>query len=344
MRISPWPRADSPGAGSSIDIELSREMRCSNSEMRSQLSSPCQLNSPADGDGTLPGDCDAQLSPWRRSPSDLERLSPVSQLLLTSRPGQLHRHFAILRHAAADEGGSSSAHHTSQIGSEFMGADEPVTGGCGSEDVPVGRACSGLSSPGDASPMLGGSRDHQSMSPRPPPVLVPVRTLLPNESRGLTLTPLPRYRTAVRASRAEPTPSGLGSGQAHPWHRYAGAACEPGGVTSPGAASSCGSPCCSFRRATSDPINTTNGLSAGIGGSLGGRVLPHMRPVLADCRRSYTHSAAARAATPSLMHMGLAPSESPRADALESRRATTGNATVELHWDGPDLLAPPNGD
>ena len=39
-------------------------------------------------------DCDMASTECRRSPSDLERLSPVSQLLLASRPGHLHRHLA----------------------------------------------------------------------------------------------------------------------------------------------------------------------------------------------------------------------------------------------------------
>ena len=76
LRVSPWlrsgeswPRADSP-TGSPVDAEVARELH------RSSRGSPCGgIGSP-----TL-DDCEVDRA-IRQSPSDHERLSPISQMLL----------------------------------------------------------------------------------------------------------------------------------------------------------------------------------------------------------------------------------------------------------------------
>jgi hypothetical protein len=89
LRASPWPRVDSPG-NLSVDADLAT--RGSTSGM------PSGLASPAMDEATR---CEYVSEPWRRSPSDNERLSPVSQMLLCGRPGMLQRHLAL-----------SGAHHS----------------------------------------------------------------------------------------------------------------------------------------------------------------------------------------------------------------------------------------
>jgi hypothetical protein len=65
----------------------------------------------------------------RRSPSDHERLSPVSQLLLSSRPGLLQRHLAALRPQAQGGGGAGTVPCCSDLGA----APPASVCGCGSD-------------------------------------------------------------------------------------------------------------------------------------------------------------------------------------------------------------------
>lgn len=153
LRVSPWPREDSPTCGfGSLDIDLPQDMRSSIAsspyeEHSAALLRDCEMpgrdlrgvrGAHAPGAHALvtqspgariasstrpsshalhacprPSSSTCAVSPWRRSPSDAERLSPVSQLLLSSRPGLLQRHLAVLRHGAGSSGESSpgvSAH------------------------------------------------------------------------------------------------------------------------------------------------------------------------------------------------------------------------------------------
>ena len=93
---------------SPIDIDLAQH----------QLASPGARSAtpPATGSPCPPStedqNADFEMSAQHcRSPTDLERLSPVSHLLLCSRPGQLQRHLAVPRaHPAGDVTGVTATH------------------------------------------------------------------------------------------------------------------------------------------------------------------------------------------------------------------------------------------
>ena len=126
LRASPWPRVDSPG-NLSVDADLAT--RGSTSGI------PSGLASPAMDEATR---CEYVSEPWRRSPSDNERLSPVSQMLLCGRPGMLQRHLAAIRwESSGTMGGGdgtvmamSGAHHSATHGPLYMsGAHHSATHG-----------------------------------------------------------------------------------------------------------------------------------------------------------------------------------------------------------------------
>ena len=82
-------REDSP-----IDIELPQHVLYSPGP---RSATPGNGSPAPPEDASQAVDLDMSSQAYRRSPSDLERLSPVSQLLLCSRPGLLHRHLAVPR-------------------------------------------------------------------------------------------------------------------------------------------------------------------------------------------------------------------------------------------------------
>ena len=112
LRVS---RGNSP-----IDVELPQHLAYS-------PATPSRTASPSIDEHGL---SDAAAAQHRSSPTDNERLSPVSQLLLCSRPGLLQRHLAVIHpHGGVEvDGGApgsgpgcSSAHATTEAHDQLHG-------------------------------------------------------------------------------------------------------------------------------------------------------------------------------------------------------------------------------
>ena len=173
-RVSPWPRIDSP-IDSPIDVDISSPSACE--------------------DPRMSGEHEAfsfRLSPYvaRRSPSDLERLSPVSQLLLCGRPGLLQRHLAALRQAGAAI--SMPASRTmSSTGLSNGGEDEGEEGEEGDEDDEEAAAAAAAAATAAAAAaaagigartLTGAGASEQRQDGPPPSLLAPPPALLGGES------------------------------------------------------------------------------------------------------------------------------------------------------------------
>ena len=143
LRVSAGPREWSgPQEEGAVEMEVPLHTGYS---LVVRASPPPCLGSPAAEElhdsGASGGPVEEPVSAlYRRSPTDLERLSPVSQLLLSSRPAQLHRLLAAGRanaaidpHAATDPH-LASAHHQPATAHEHAAAASPsagMAGGCG---------------------------------------------------------------------------------------------------------------------------------------------------------------------------------------------------------------------
>ena len=158
LRVSLVPQDNRPGCDSPIDIELPVEMRSPGAAPHLLLQQPCAASSSctaspssehrqpphppppwasAEGGGVEAAAPHAPLTfdeyerrislemaaQCRRSPTDHERLSPVSQLLLASRPALVHRHVAYMRHAVAGGGANGTGATAGGAGGGDAGGD-----------------------------------------------------------------------------------------------------------------------------------------------------------------------------------------------------------------------------
>ena len=179
LRASPWPRVDSPG-NLSVDADLAT--RGSTSGI------PSGLASPAMDEATR---CEYLSEPWRRSPSDNERLSPVSQMLLCGRPGMLQRHLAAIRwESSGTMGGGdgtvmamSGAHHSATHGPLYMsGAHHSATHGplyrtaaatrAGAATPACCAASAGCCAASSSVERMSGVDEGEYRDPHSPPVMI----------------------------------------------------------------------------------------------------------------------------------------------------------------------------